>query len=104
MGANGLVALGDREQGLDWAARALELDPGDFMLLYNVACIRSLAGQIDEALETLERAVRAGLLFREWIESDSNLAPLRGHPRYRALLDRMGAASPARAAADGPAP
>ncbi len=91
MGANGLVALGERARGLEWAARALALDPDDVMLLYNVACIRSLAGQIDEAIETLERAVRAGLLFREWIESDSNLAPLRGHPRYRELLGRLGA-------------
>ena len=91
MAANGLVALGERERGLEWADRALALDPSDAMLLYNVACIRSLAGQVGPAIETLEGAVHAGLVFREWIEGDSNLEPLRGHPRYRALLKRMGA-------------
>ncbi|HEY6868042.1 MAG TPA: protein kinase [Candidatus Eisenbacteria bacterium] len=90
MAANGLVALGERERGLAWVERALALEPDDAMLLYNAACVRSLAGQTEEALATLERAVRGGLVYREWVESDSNLAPLRAHPRYRALLERMG--------------
>ncbi|HSD67253.1 MAG TPA: protein kinase, partial [Vicinamibacteria bacterium] len=34
MGANGLVALGETERGLEWADRALALDPEDPMLLY----------------------------------------------------------------------
>ena len=90
MAANGLVALGERERGLEWVERALALEPDDAMLLYNAACVRSLAGQVEEAIRTLERAVRGGLVFREWVESDSNLAPLRDHPRYRELLERMG--------------
>ena len=60
MGANGLVALGERERGLEWAQRALAIDPDEPMLLYNVACICSLAGDVEEALDCLERAVRAG--------------------------------------------
>ena len=61
MGANGLVALGERERGLEWARRALSIDPGDAMLLYNIACIYSLAGELEEALACLERALDAGL-------------------------------------------
>ncbi len=86
MGANGLVGLGKYEQGLEWANRALMIDPDEPMVVYNVACIQSLAGRVEEAIESLERAVRNGLTQRGWIEHDSNLDPLRPHPRYQALL------------------
>jgi adenylate cyclase len=49
MGANGLVALGEHEKGLEWARRALALEPDDSMVIYNVACIYSLAGRAPEA-------------------------------------------------------
>jgi len=86
MGANGLVALGETKRGLEWARQALEMDPDDPMVLYNVACIQSLAGSAEESLDSLEMAVKAGLTQREWIENDSNLDPLRNHPRYLDLM------------------
>ncbi len=86
MGANGLVALGQCERGLEWANQALSLDPDEPMVLYNVACIQSLAGRIDEAIDSLERAVRSGLTQKSWLEHDSNLDPLRCSPRYQALI------------------
>ena len=86
MGANGLVALGEIESGLQWARQALEMDPDEPMVLYNVACIQSLAGRLEDALASLERAVRSGLTQKGWLEHDSNLDPLRGHPRYQALI------------------
>jgi TolB-like protein len=89
MGANGLVALGDRCRGLEWADRALALEPGDGMLLYNVGCIRSLAGDSDGAIRCLEQAVEAGLAVKGWFDNDSNLDPLRGLPRFQALHQRL---------------
>ncbi len=86
MGANGLVALGEIDKGLDWANQAMAMDPDEPMVLYNVACIQSLAGKIDDAINTLERAVRSGLTEKGWLEHDSNLDPLRDHPRFSALL------------------
>jgi adenylate cyclase len=86
MGANGLVALGEYEKGLNWAQQAMSMDPDEPMLLYNVACIQSLAGRLDAALDSLERAVRNGLTQKGWLEHDSNLDPLRGSPRYLALI------------------
>ena len=94
MAANGLAALRERERGLAWAQRAADLEPNDSMTLYNVACVRSLAGQVGEALEALERAIEAGLVHREWIESDSNLDALRRHPRFAVLLERVGQPGP----------
>ncbi len=89
MGANGLVALGERDKGLDWARRARRIDPDDPMLLYNLGCIHSLAGDVEEAIDCLERAVSGGLLQKGWYENDGDLEPLRAHPRFKALLERM---------------
>ena len=89
MGANGLVAIGEREEGLAWAARAFEIEPDEPMLLYNLGCIYSLAGEVDEALAFLERAIEGGFAHRAWFEQDSNLDPLREQPRFLALQERM---------------
>jgi len=89
MGANGLVAMGEHEKGLDWARRALALEPDDSMVIYNVACIYSLAERPAEALDCLERAVEAGLTQRGWLEHDSNLDLIRNEPRFQALLKRL---------------
>jgi serine/threonine protein kinase/Flp pilus assembly protein TadD len=93
MGANGMVALGERDEGLAWARRALALDPEEPMLLYNIGCIYTLAGMNDEALECLERAVRKGLTQTGWFMNDSNLNPLRDHPRFQKLLSKLPAPS-----------
>jgi len=89
MGANGLVALGEMGRGLEWARRAARMDPDEPMVLYNVACLQALAGRTEEAFETLELAVRSGLNQKGWIEHDSNLDAVRGHPRYPALIDYL---------------
>jgi TolB-like protein/Tfp pilus assembly protein PilF len=86
MGANGLVALGERERGLEWADRALALEGDDPMVLYNIACIRSLAGAHDAALDCLERSVKAGMHYPGWLEHDSNLDGVRAHPRFQAVM------------------
>jgi len=86
MGANGLVALGEYERGLEWTSQALAMDPEEPMVLYNVACIQSLAGRIEDAIDSLERAVKSGLTQKSWLEHDSNLDPLRHHRRYQALI------------------
>jgi adenylate cyclase len=89
LGANALVALGKRERGLAWARMARDLDPEDSMLLYNLGCIHALAGEPEEALGCLERAVAAGLSQQAWFLHDGDLDSLRDHPRFEALLQSM---------------
>jgi len=89
LGASALVGLGEEDLGLQWADRALAMDPGDSMLLYNVGCIKSRAGRIEEAIDCLEKANRAGLTQREWYANDSDLDPVRRHPRFQALMKSM---------------
>jgi adenylate cyclase len=57
--------------------------------MYNVGCIYSLLGCIDEALTCLERSADLGVAEKGWYEHDSNLDPLRGHYRFQALLARL---------------
>ncbi len=89
MGANALVALGERERGMEWAQRALALDPEDAMLLYNMACIHAIAGQPESALDFVERSVRAGMNRLGWLRNDSNLDSIRGDARFQAVLEEL---------------
>ncbi len=89
MGGTALLKLGQREEGLGWIRRAIAMVPKDPAVLYNVACGLSVAGQVDEAIGCLERAVANGFAHKAWIEHDTDLEPLRGHVRFRALLDAM---------------
>ncbi|MDE3246089.1 MAG: adenylate/guanylate cyclase domain-containing protein, partial [Acidobacteriota bacterium] len=89
LGANALVALGEREKGLAWARMARSMDPDDPMLLYNLGCIHALAGETEEALDCLDRAVAGGLSQKDWILHDGDLDSIRAHPRYQGLIASM---------------
>lgn len=90
LGSGCLIVLGETDRGLEWAARAVAIDPGDTGVLYNVACTYAAAGRVEEAIDYLEKAVAAGFFQKEWIVNDGDLDALREHPRYEALIDRMG--------------
>ena len=89
LGSGALIGIGKTEQGLEWAAKAVETDPGDAAILYNVACTYSNAERLEEAIDYLERAVAAGFASKEWILNDGDFEPLREHPRYLTLIDSM---------------
>jgi serine/threonine protein kinase/cytochrome c-type biogenesis protein CcmH/NrfG len=89
MGANGLVALGEKERASEWAALSLSISPNDSMLLYNVGCIYSLLGRTEEAIDCLERSVKNGLTQKGWFEHDDNLDPIRQHPRFQEMLRKL---------------
>ena len=87
--AAALAALGDREGALRFAARALALEPNDHPVQYNVACTYSCLGEIELALDVLERTMPGASAYRwAWLAQDADLDPLRAHPRFKALLRR----------------
>ena len=90
MAANALVCLEETGRGLRLAERALALEPDEPMLLYNVGCIFSLAGEPERALDCLEKAVAGGDAYVDWLQQDSNLDPVRDHPRFQGLLAGQG--------------
>jgi tetratricopeptide (TPR) repeat protein len=60
---------------------------------YNMACAYARLKQIDKAFEKLNKAVDEGFSNRRTIETDDDLAPLRGDPRFAELLKRLPAAN-----------
>ena len=88
-GASALAALGERQRSLEWASRILDKAGDDALVLYNLACLYSLAGEVTSALEALEKSYDAGLADPEWMRQDSDLDNIRTHARYKELVKRM---------------
>ena len=60
---------------------------------YNMACAHTRLKQLDKAFEMLNKAVDEGFANRSTLETDDDLAPLRGDQRFSALLKRLPAAA-----------
>ena len=45
-------------------------------------------GRTNDALDCLERITSHGRWYFEWAKNDSDFAPLRGHPRFEALINK----------------
>ena len=88
-GAITLASLGQRDKALAWAEMVLESEEEEGNVLYNIACVFALLGEDARAIGLLERAVELGWRDRSWMETDSDLASLRGTPRFEALLAVM---------------
>jgi len=87
LGAGALIMAGFKERGLEWANRALEIEPDEPALLYNVACNYAMLGKIEEAIVLLEKSVTKGLGSAAWIKVDPDLDPLRDHPRFQKIVE-----------------
>lgn len=85
-GAASLSEAGQVEKAQEWLDRAFETGGDDAVTLYNIACIYAQMGEAEEAVECLERSVSKGMAQIEWIVNDTDLDPIRDHPRYKALI------------------
>ena len=77
---------GDVARAVDYDRRLVELQPEDFLARYNLACSLARAGRVDEAIDSLSRAVLLGYDDLDHMESDPDLESLRAHPDFQALL------------------
>jgi len=89
LGAGAMIQTGDRKKALEWATRARSGNEGDSMVLYNVACVYSLGGMADEALDCLDKAIANGFGHREWLLNDGDLDSIRTDARFQALLQKL---------------
>ena len=89
MRAVSLCRIGEKEEGLRWAQAALEIDPQDPGVRYNVACLYALEGESASALECLSQAFAAGFRNKAWIERDPDLSSLRADPRFQQLMSAL---------------
>ncbi len=87
LGAGGLAILGEIDRAREWAARALVIDPDDVLTQYNGACFYSIVGDYDRAIDILIGVLpRVGKQTKDWVRNDSDLKPLKTHPRYGEVL------------------
>ncbi len=90
LGALALAYLGEADRARDWLARAQSIDPDDNLTRYNAACTYALLGEIERSIDLLE--IHLGLVSKDhqsWFLHDSDLDPIRSHPRYAGLLAIM---------------
>jgi predicted esterase len=71
--------------------RWLEADPRDNMSWYNLACVYSLTGEKEKAIDAFERSVDAGWEDAEHPTQDTDLDAIRADARFDAALKRIGA-------------
>lgn len=74
--------------------------PGDAVARYNLACALTRLGELDAAADALHDAVARGFVRFFRMERDEDMAALRSHPGYRALIDNWREVLDARGRAD----
>lgn len=96
-----LFSLGDTytkrgmyREGLEIDKKLVLLLPENEVVHYNLACSYSLLGELDHAMESLEKALGLGYQEFEFMESDPDLASLREDARFEDLLDRYRSNAP----------
>jgi tetratricopeptide (TPR) repeat protein len=81
-----LYEAGEYEQAADRAQEMLREAPPNVFLLYNTACVESLAGRTEAALEHLRQAVALSERTKEFARGDSDLDPIRGEPAFAEIV------------------
>jgi adenylate cyclase len=91
LGITTLIELGENDRAREWIGRAFAIDPDGPLTQYNVACGFAKLGELDAALDLLERSVpRLGPELIEWLKHDSDFDALRGEPRFQKILEQIG--------------
>jgi Flp pilus assembly protein TadD len=89
LGALAHLKLGDEKIGLEWLERAQTANPNSSNVFYNSACFHSLTDNPEIALDCLEKAADLGARNKLMWESDPDFDSIKGHPRFKALLERI---------------
>ncbi|MFZ1906295.1 MAG: tetratricopeptide repeat protein [Steroidobacteraceae bacterium] len=81
-----LAEIDKKDEALRECDQALELSPGDPLMLYNCTCCYSRLGEADRAIDTLRQSIAAGYENFAWLKQDPDMNPVRDHPKFQALL------------------
>jgi Flp pilus assembly protein TadD len=77
-----LAEAGRRDEAIAEGAAALELAPGDSLMLYNGACLYAQLGEKQKAIATLRDAIAAGVTNFQWMLNDPDLYSLHDDPEF----------------------
>ncbi|MDH5177256.1 MAG: tetratricopeptide repeat protein [Gammaproteobacteria bacterium] len=81
-----LASLGKPAEAVQEGTHALELSPGDPLMLYNVACLFAQLQEIDRSIDALQKALKAGYWDYGWMKHDPDLNPLRDDARFHQII------------------
>jgi hypothetical protein len=84
--AKPLADAGDPAAAAAIVEEALAEYPDHPSVLYNLACYRALAGDLDGAMDALLRALDAEPRARDWAREDTDLDAIRDRPEVAARL------------------
>ncbi|MBB4648762.1 adenylate cyclase [Aminobacter niigataensis] len=86
-GAVALGYLGDMEKARSWLARALAIDPDDFIANVNAAALYAHLGDVEGALQHLKKAARdIPQNTIDMLRNDADFDVIRDDPRFSAIL------------------
>jgi tetratricopeptide (TPR) repeat protein len=85
LGIEELFAAGRYAEAAVRYRDALDVYPGHPGVHFNLACLLSLAGNADEALDHLARSIELEPSNKAFARSDRDLEPLKVHQRFSAL-------------------
>jgi tetratricopeptide (TPR) repeat protein len=74
--------LGQIDDAIAALRSGLEAAPGQPLILYNLACYHSLAGDVAAAVDNLTRAISIDDRFRDLTGAERDFDPIRGDPRF----------------------
>lgn len=81
-----LATAGRNDEAKEEGMKALALNPGDSLMMYNAACLYARLGDNRLAVKTLQDAVAAGQEDYGWIKRDPDLDSVRNEPEYIELM------------------
>ena len=74
------------DEAADRARELVEAHPEYSAMLYNLACVESLAGRKEDALAHLREGVARSDRFRELAAEDSDFDAIRDEPEFKELI------------------
>jgi quercetin dioxygenase-like cupin family protein len=77
---------GDYDEAAAALREALATHPDDTRVVYNLACVESLTGRHDDAVEHLRRAIELRPELADHARSDSDLDAIRDDPRFESAV------------------
>ena len=92
---------GDTETAARFYAKASDTRPDSWIPPYNLACLRAISGDPEQAMRLLDRVIHLGFTAPQLLDQNEDFASVRARPGWPELVARArrggGRATPVRA-------
>jgi tetratricopeptide (TPR) repeat protein len=85
-----LYESGEYAEAADRGREVIEAHPEYAGVVYNVACVESLAGRKEDAIQHLRQAIEGSDRFRNLAAEDTDFDPIRDEPAFEELVASQG--------------